>query len=110
MLGNDVQIQSAGSRPASISPYTIEVLEEIGIDISSQWSKNVDTIDLSVLDLVITLCAEEECPILPVRVEKQHWPIEDPADAPEDRESQLAAYRAARDEIKGRLEEYAKSL
>ena len=81
MLGPDVNVMSAGSRPTSVNPHAVEAMAEIGIDISAQQSKSVDDIDTDNLDLVITLCADEVCPILPGKVERLHWPLSDPANA-----------------------------
>ena len=58
---------SAGSSPAPLNPHAVEAMAEIGIDINGQYSKSVDTIDPSGLDLVVTLCDEEVCPVLPGR-------------------------------------------
>ena len=77
-------------------------MAEIGIDITGQVSKSVDTIDLSGLDLVVTLCSDEVCPILPGLVRRLHWPIADPATR-EPGEPQ-APFRAARDVIRGKIE------
>ena len=79
ILGDRAEVLSAGSNPTSINPHAIEVMAEIGIDITSQYSKSVDAIDPSGLDLVVTLCAEEVCPVLPGQVQRLHWPIADPA-------------------------------
>ena len=59
-------------------------MADIGIDISQQQAKSVDTIDPASIDLVITLYAEEVCPILPGRVKQLHWPITDLAAASPD--------------------------
>ena len=58
-----VKIWSAGSRPTKVRPEAIEVLKEIGIDISEHRSKAVAEIPADDVDTVITLCAEEECPV-----------------------------------------------
>ena len=79
ILGHDYEIASAGSQPATVNPHAIEAMAEIGIDITDQWSKSVDTIDPLTVDLVVTLCADEVCPILPAQVQRLHWPIADPA-------------------------------
>lgn len=79
ILPADLQVLSAGSKPATVNPYAIEAMKEIGIDISSHRSKSVDEIDVTGLDVVVTLCAEEVCPLLPGRVQRLHWPIADPA-------------------------------
>ena len=100
-------VQSAGSMPAFVHPRAKAVLTEIGIDISQQWSKGVDEIDLAGIDLIVTLCAEEVCPVVPGRIERLHWPLPDPAAAPardpDDR------FRSVRDEIRRRLEELGRA-
>ncbi len=99
------RIQSAGSRPSRVNPYALEARAEAGIDASGQASKSVEDIDPASVDLVITLCAEEVCPLFLGKAERLHWPIPDPASddpslAPEDLR---ARFRAGRDEIRRRL-------
>jgi len=101
-----LRVQSAGSRPSRVNPYAIEVLAEVGIDASGQTSKSVQDIDPATVDMVITLCAEEVCPLFLGKAERLHWPIPDPASddptlTPEDVRSR---FRAGRDEIRRRLE------
>src|SRR3546814_5395392 len=79
ILGDRATVMSAGSAPSRVNPYAVEAMAEIGIDISGQRSKPVDDIDPAGVDLVVTLCAEEVCPLLPGRVQRLHWPIDDPA-------------------------------
>ena len=74
LLGDRVEVQSGGSRPSKVNPYAIEAMAALGIDISGQRSKSVDEIDPAGLDAVITLCAEEVCPVLPGTVRRLHWP------------------------------------
>ena len=100
-----LRIQSAGSRPGRVNPYALEVLAEVGIDATSHTSKSVQEIDPASVDLVITLCAEEVCPLFLGKAERLHWPIPDPASddpalTPEDLR---ARFRAGRDEIRRRL-------
>jgi arsenate reductase len=83
-------------------------MAEVAIDISGQHSKSVDTIDPSDLDLVVTLCDEEVCPVLPGRVRRLHWPIPDPA--AEDPAEPQARFRAARDLIQERMDALAETL
>jgi arsenate reductase len=102
----EFRIQSAGSRPSRVNPYAIEVLAEQGIDASGHTSKSVQDIDPTTVDLVITLCAEEVCPLFLGRAERLHWPIPDPASedpnlTPDDLRSR---FRAGRDELRRRLE------
>lgn len=110
-LGQGAQVLSAGSLPSQLNPLAVEVMREIGIDISGQYAKSVDAIDTDAVDIVVTLCAEEVCPVLPGRVERRHWPIRDPAAIDENaaREEKLSAFRAARDEIRARLEAFLES-
>jgi arsenate reductase len=106
LLGTKIEALSAGSQPSKVNPYAIETMAEIGIDITGQRSKSVDEIDIGSIDLVITLCADEVCPILPGRVRRLHWPISDPAtkDATLSAEEMRTRFRAAREQITGRLE------
>lgn len=105
LLGSDAEVLSAGSRPSKVNPYAVEVMAELGIDISAQRSKAVGEIDPAGLDAVITLCAEEVCPVLPGRVRRLHWPITDPAsgDAGLSAEQMRTRFRDARDRIRERI-------
>src|SRR5690348_6359761 len=78
-FGSEVDVSSAGSQPSKVNPCAIEAMSEVGIDISKQHSKSVSDFDAASVDAVITLCAEEVCPVLPGRVKRIHWPIPDPA-------------------------------
>lgn len=102
LFGDRARIQSAGSFPAFVHPRAIEALGELGIDTGAHYSKSVDEIDLDRVDLIITLCADEVCPVVASRVEKLHWPLPDPARQPSSR--QPDAFRAARDDLRRRLE------
>ena len=104
-LGGHVQVQSAGSRPSSVNPYAIEVMRELGIDLSGQRSKSLEEIDVAGLDLIVTLCAEEICPVPPAGTRRLHWPIPDPAstDPGLSPEELRQRFRRARDEIGARL-------
>ena len=83
MLGSEHNIQSAGSFPSGeVHSHAIKTMDDVGIDIRDQFSKSVDALDrtfLDNLDYVITLCAEEVCPVLNLNVEKLHWINVDPA-------------------------------
>jgi arsenate reductase len=104
-FGERARIESAGSAPSRVSPWAIEVMREIGIDLGTHRSKSVDEIDPAGVTVVVTLCAEEVCPVLLSLAPRLHWPIADPAshDATLDRETMLARFRVARDEIATRL-------
>jgi len=109
VLGDGVLVQSAGSEPSRVNPYAIEVMQELGLDITAHRSKSVETIDPATVDMVITLCAEEVCPAFLGRVQRLHWPIPDPAsqDPSLSREELLSRFRSARDAIRQRLEQLA---
>ncbi len=102
-FGTSVRVQSAGAEPREVNPLAISVLAEVGIDISSNRSKSVATIDPSTVDTVVTLCAEEVCPVFLGEARRIHWPLPDPAGATGTREERLARFREVRDAIRRRL-------
>lgn len=106
LAGGRVEGMSAGSEPSRLNPYAIEVMAELGVDLSAHHSKSVDTIDPARIGTVITLCAEEVCPVFLGRATRLHWPIPDPAskDTSLSHEEMLTRFRAARDALRGRLE------
>ena len=107
-FGDRVSVQSAGSEPTQVNPYAIEVMRELGLDLTAHRSKSVDTIDPATVDTVITLCAEEVCPVYLGKARRLHWPIPDPASKdPLPREEMLARFRAARDTLKERIARFA---
>jgi arsenate reductase len=108
IFGEQAEVLSAGSHPASINPHAVEAMAEVGIDITDQYSKSVEAIDPSGLDLVITLCAEEVCPILPRQVQRLHWPIADPAARSPG--EPLTRFRIARDLIQEKIRTLAQNL
>jgi len=99
-----VNVSSAGSSPGSIHPQAIQVLKEIGIDISGHRSKGLDSIDAGSVDAVITLCADEVCPAFPGKVVRLHWGLPDPAGVADTGETRLNAFRTVRDELLRRLQ------
>jgi arsenate reductase len=103
---------SAGLLAAGLHPRAVEVMKEIGIDISRQKSKEIDEALVRRMDIVVTLCssAEEACPWTPPEVERLHWPVKDPVGTRGSREEVLKEFRRARDEIKGRIEELVQAI
>ena len=97
------RISSAGSQPSQVNPLAIRALEEIGIDLRGHHSKSVDAIDPADVDFVITLCAEEVCPVFLGRARRIHWGLPDPAHAGSSEEERLQAFRDVRDELRRRL-------
>lgn len=98
-----VAISSAGSRPSSVNPLAIRALDEIGIDIRAQRSKSVDEIPPEGIDAVVTLCAQEVCPVFLGRAHRVHWALADPAATAGTEEERLQAFRDVRDELRRRL-------
>lgn len=111
-LGGDRYVSlSAGSKPAGyVHPMAIEVMAELGIDVSGHESKSI----LAFLppegeppDLVVSVCdsAAAECPTFPGDVERVHVPFDDPAHAVGTEEERLADFRRVRNEIRSMIEE-----
>ena len=96
-------VSSAGSDPGRLHPLAMMAMAEIGIDISHQRSKGLDQVPLDGANVVVTLCEEEACPTTPTEVLRLNWPIRDPARPNGDRKPHLDAFRAARDELQGRI-------
>lgn len=100
-------VASAGSAPRTVHPMAVRVMQEIGIDISAQRAKHVNELADEEFDVVVTLCAEEVCPLYLRAKTRLHWPIDDPAAGLEtlDEAQALERFRRARDEIRRRIDE-----
>jgi arsenate reductase len=98
-----VKVSSAGSQPSQVNPLAIRALDEIGIDLRGHSSKSVDAIDPAGVDVVITLCAEEVCPVFLGEAQRAHWALPDPAHAGSTEEERLRSFRDVRDELRRRL-------
>lgn len=103
-FGDTLRVQSAGSDAAGVNPLAGKVLAELGIDISAQTSKTVDKIDPATVDTVVTLCAEEVCPVYLAKARRLHWPLPDPTAGGGSEEEQVERFRKTRDELKRRIE------
>lgn len=114
IFGAGTQVESAGSKPKFVHPFAKKALAEIGIDISLQSSKSWDELSPEFrekLNYLITLCAEEVCPIVPgLKAHKLHWPLLDPAGNGDTEEEQLKNFRRVRDQLKAKLLDFSKSL
>ena len=98
----EVWIGSGGSEPSQVRPEAIQVLAEIGIDISGHRSKSLDEAPRDRVEVVVTLCAEEVCPVWLGQAHRVHWGLPDPAAVEGD--GGLDAFRATRDELLRRLQ------
>jgi arsenate reductase len=108
--GDLLDVQSAGSKPAGyVHPLAVQVMREIGIDISRHRSKHLDEFLRQPVETVITVCgnADQACPVFPGQVNRHHWPFDDPAHATGTDEEKLAVFRRVRDEIRRVFEAYA---
>lgn len=109
LFGEEVRVQSAGSAPSTVNPYALRALAEVGIDASGQASKHIESIDPDSVDLVITLCAEEVCPVFLGEARRLSWAMPDPdrrpapGEAEPSDEERMRRFREAREAIAGRL-------
>ncbi|HZS48545.1 MAG TPA: arsenate reductase ArsC [Blastocatellia bacterium] len=110
--GDRFEVYSAGTKPSQVRPEAIEVMKEIGIDISSHRSKSVDEFVGQSFDYVITVCdnAKENCPIFPGGTKHIHSSFDDPAAAQGDYDARLAVFRRVRDEVRDRLKLFVSNL
>jgi arsenate reductase (thioredoxin) len=108
--GDQFEVYSAGLTPKPINPLTIKVMEEIGFDMSSQYSKPL-TIYLGKIHFgyLITVCtnAENKCPIFPGMGIRLHWPFDDPAEFEGSEQEKLLKFREVRDQIDQKVHEWA---
>jgi len=105
MGGNNFEVASAGISPTQVRSEAVEVMKEIGIDISQHLSKDVDRFVADNFDYVITVCdnANERCPVFPGHAKRIHWSFADPAQVEGDEATKLSAFRTIRDQIKQRI-------
>jgi arsenate reductase len=108
LAGDRFEVESAGTQPAGVHPVTVDVMREIGIDVSPHRSKSVDEFLSRPIDCVITVCdaARENCPVFPGAGSMLHWSFDDPAAAQGPQKERLAVFRRVRDEIAGRIREF----
>lgn len=110
--GDRFEALSAGSKPAGyVHPQAIEAMQELGIDISGQTSKSIQQFlppEGETPDLIISVCdaAANDCPVFPAKVDRLHWPFEDPAHATGTDAEIQAVFHRVRDEIREQIEEY----
>src|SRR6266478_2517136 len=100
--GDQFDVESAGTQPSRVRPEAIQVMREIGIDISGHRSKSVDEFTGQDFDYVLTVCdhAKETCPIYPWHSNRMHHNFQDPSAVEGSEEQRLAVFREVRDEIR----------
>lgn len=99
---------SAGTEPHGVNPRAVQVMAELGIDISGHSSDLLSRYEGQPFDYVITLCgdANERCPLFFCGVKRLHFGFDDPPRATGGEEEVLAVYRRVRDEIRGTLQQF----
>jgi arsenate reductase len=109
--GTRYEVFSAGTHPIGVSPVAIEVMRELGIDISRQRSKSVAEFAEQTFATVITVCdnAAQECPIFSGAPQRVHWGLPDPGAVSGTPGERLAAFRRVRDELKERIQRFVSS-
>ena len=110
MFGQNNDIRSAGSKPSGlVHQGAIDVMQEVGIDLSNHSSKSIEDLDneyIDNLDYVITLCAEEICPVLPSKAKLLHWANEDPANPKLNKIESEALFKITRENIYNLLKKF----
>lgn len=107
LAGQNFKIESAGIESHGKNPRAITVMHEKGIDISQQESTKLTDEMLQNTDYIVTVCghADEHCPALPAGMQKEHWPLNDPAKATGDEETIIQVFRESRDDIHRRVKD-----
>ena len=107
-----IEAYSAGVIAVDVQPRAVEVMREIGIDISQHRSKVMDLQLMQAMDYVITLCDSGAafCPSTPGSVKRLHWSIKDPVGTVGPEDTVMREFRRARDEIRERIVSFIQSL
>ncbi len=107
-----LNVQSAGIEAHGKNPRAIAVMQEAGVDISTQESTRLSEAMLAAADYLVTVCghADEHCPVLPAGIRKEHWPLPDPAKATGSEDEIMTSFRASRDDIRQRVAELLQRL
>ncbi|GAB3057997.1 arsenate reductase (thioredoxin) [Salinicoccus sesuvii] len=104
-LGEQYAVYSAGIEAHGLNPKAVDIMAEVGVDITNQESNIIDNDLLARADYVITLCgdANDNCPVTPSHVTRMHWGFEDPAKATGSEEEIHAIFADVRDAIEERI-------
>lgn len=105
------EVYSAGSHPTKVHPVAVEVMSEIGIDISFHTSDPISLFINESMDIVVTVCdnANKTCPVFPGKVERIHWTIKDPSKNWNTSSKDLVNFRKTRDDLTKRIKNFVKS-
>ena len=109
LLGHRIYVDSVGVRAQDIDPFVIEVMEEIGIDLSRHRAKSFDDLEDTSFDLIISLSPEAQHKAVELTrtmaCDVEFWPTMDPSMIEGSREERLEAYRDVRDKLLERIRE-----
>ena len=111
LAGDRFEVFSAGTKPGTVRPEAIAVMNEIGIDISRHRSKHVDEFAGQTFDYVLTVCdnAKESCPVYPVGTKQVHQSFEDPAAVRGSEAERMDAFRRVRDHLSAYLKNFPRA-
>ena len=103
------EVESAGSEPSQVNPIAVQVMKEIGIDISHHRSKHVKEFLGQHFYYIITVCdkANESCPVFPGVSKRLHWSFPDPPHEQKVTDEVLNEFRKVRDMIHQRFRVFA---
>ena len=115
MAGDRFEVESAGLEPGELNPVVVEVMKEVGIDISQNKTKSVFDFfkQGKQYDYVVTVCDESQagaCPVFPGKGERLHWGFADPSSFQGSREDRIAKTRKVRDQIEAKIKDWLKFL
>jgi arsenate reductase len=108
LVGDQMDVFSAGTKPSTVNPLAIRVMQARGLDISHHRSKHLDEFRSQPFDYVITVCdnAAESCPVFPGPAQRIHWSFPDPAAVEDDEATRLQAFRQIRDALEAQLRDW----
>ena len=108
LAGDWFDVASAGTHPTGLNSVAVDIMRELGIDISHHRSKHLKEFMSRRFDYVITVCdrAKESCPLYPWAGSLLHWSFGDPAAATGTEEERKAVFRRVRDEIAGQIRKF----
>jgi arsenate reductase len=115
MAGDQIHVESAGLEPKSVNSLVVEVMDEIGFDLSKAKSDSVFDFfkEGRLYDYVITVCDETaagQCPVFPGITKRFHWPFMDPEALTGTHEEKLEALRGIREQIREKVIDWFKTL
>lgn len=109
LLGHRIYVDSVGVRAAEVDPFVVEVMDEIGIDVSRHRSKSFDDLEDTSFDLIVSLSPEAQHKAVDLTrtmaCDVEFWNTFDPTLIEGSRETRLQAYRDVRDQLKKRIED-----